>query len=299
MPRIPRELRALYELGRDTVNAWIEDRAPRKGAALAFYTVFSLAPLLIISISIAGLAFGEEAARGEIVTEAQGLIGRAGARAIEALILNADRTGSGWLGALIGFATLLIGATTVLAELKDGLDQIWRVPIEPRRGFWQGFWYLVRNRVVSISMILAIGFLLLVSLLLNAAFTALARYWSSFEVAASLLNGLNTLISLGLVTALFAMIYKLVPNVHLAWRDVIVGALVTAVLFTLGKSLIGFYLGNSAIASTYGAAGSIVLVLLWVYYSALIFLLGAEFTRLYTYRYGSRRGWPLHSSSTS
>jgi membrane protein len=269
-----------------TVMEWLDDRAARKGAALAFYTVFSLAPILILSIAIAGLFFGEEAARGEIVEQVSGLLGPDAARAIQSMIQASSDTGTGVIATVVGLATLLLGATTALAELKDGLDQIWDAP--PERT--QGFWYFIRKRLLSVGLILSLGFLLLVSLVLSAVVSALARAWGTADVPSVLLQALNFVISFGLVTLLFAMIYKILPAVRIAWRDVIVGALITALLFSIGKMAIGVYLGNSAMASTYGAAGSVILVLVWVYYSAQIFLLGAEFTKIYAYRYGSKRG---------
>jgi membrane protein len=273
----------IWSLIRETVAEWIKDRASRKGAALAFYTVFSLAPLLIIAISIAGLFFGEEAARGEILVQMRGLLGPDGARAVQAVIENAAQPGTGVWATLVGLATLLVGATTALAELKDDLDEIWDAPPERIRGFW----YLVRKRLLSVGMILALGFLLLVSLALSAVTAALSRMWGLEDSTSVLLQLVNFAISFVLVTALFAMIYKILPAVRIAWRDVTIGAIITALLFSVGKLLIGVYLGNSAIASTYGAAGSVILVLVWVYYSAQIFLLGAEFTKVYAFRFGS------------
>jgi membrane protein len=273
----------IWSLIRETVAEWIKDRASRKGAALAFYTVFSLAPLLIIAISIAGLFFGEEAARGEILVQMRDLLGPDGARAVQAVIENAAEPATGIWATLVGLVTLLVGATTALAELKDDLDEIWDAPPERIRGFW----YLVRKRMLSVGMILALGFLLLVSLALSAVTAAVSRLWGLDDSTSILLQLVNFGFSFVLVTALFAMIYKILPAVRIAWRDVTIGAIITALLFSIGKLLIGVYLGNSAIASTYGAAGSVILVLVWVYYSAQIFLLGAEFTKVYAFRFGS------------
>jgi membrane protein len=278
-------MRELFPLLRETAQAFQDDRVSRKAAALAFYTVFSLAPLLIISIAIAGAFFGAEAARGEIVGQIRGLVGEEGARAIEGMLQNAGRPGSGTIAALTGFATLILGATTAFAELKEGLDQIWGAPRERV----QGLLYTLLKRVLSFGVILSIGFLLLVSLVFSAAVAALQRYWHLDSSTSWVLQSLNFLLSFGMVTAMFAMIYKLLPSVKIAWRDVIVGALVTALLFNVGKFFIGLYLGQSAVASTYGAAGSVILLLLWVYYSALIFLFGAEFTKIYARRRGSHR----------
>lgn len=202
---------------------------------------------------------------------------------------GAAQPGVGVAAAIVGLITLLIGATSALAELKDDLDEIWEAPPEKLRGFW----YFLRKRLLSFSLILALGFLLLVSLALSATLTALSKYWGTYDVTSWLLQTLNFLVSFALVTALFAMIYKILPAERIAWRDVTIGAVVTALLFSMGKLAIGVYLGNSAIASTYGAAGSVILVLVWVYYSAQIFLFGAEFTRVYAHRYGSKSGVPV------
>ena len=284
---------AAWYLIKESVVEWTNDRASRKGAALAFYTVFSLAPILIVAIAIAGLFFGKEAARGEIYEQMADLLGAQGAQAIQAMIQNANHPGAGVFATVVGIVTLVVGATTALAELKDGLDQIWEVP--PER--MSGFWYFVRKRLLSIGLILSIGFLLLVSLVFSAVLTALARRWGPEDVTSVVLQTANFLFAFILVTLLFAMIYKILPSTRIAWRDVLIGSLVTAALFSIGKFAIGLYLGNSAIASSYGAAGSVILVLVWVYYSAQIFLLGAEFTKVYAHRYGSRRGLPRPSNA--
>jgi len=280
--------RATWHLCYETVNEWVNDRASRKGAALAFYTVFSLAPILILSIAIAGLFFGKEAARGEIFGQVKDLLGADAAAAVQAMIQSASRPGAGLIATAIGVVTLCVGATTALAELKDGLDQIWRAPSERTSGFW----YFVRKRLLSVGLILSLGFLLLVSLVFSALVTALARMWGPADATGMVLQAMNFLFSFALVTLLFAMIYKILPSVHIAWKDVAIGSVITAALFSVGKALIGLYLGNSAVASSYGAAGSVILVLVWVYYSAQIFLLGAEFTKVYAHTYGSRRNLP-------
>jgi membrane protein len=273
----------VWNLGRDSIEGWMRHQAARTGAALAFYTVFSLAPVLILSIAIAGFFFGEPAARGEIVEQIRNLIGTMGASAVEAILENAGRPGAGLIATLVSVATLLIGANTALAELKCGLDQIWEVPPEKR----QGFWYFIRTRMLSVGLILALGFLLLVSLAISAGLTALQHFWGGEALLSVVVGWLNIAVSFALVVALFGTIYKVLPSVRVAWRDVLIGALVTALLFTIGKFVIGAYLGNSGLPSTYGAAGSVVLLLVWVYYSAQIFLLGAEFTRSYAYQLGS------------
>jgi membrane protein len=288
-----RHAREAWVLIRDSVWEWIEDRASRKGAALAFYTVFSLAPILILAIAIAGLFFGKDAARGEIYAQVSDLLGPDGAMALQAMVQNAGRPGAGITATIIGLVTLFVGATTALAELKDGLDQIWDVPSERTSGFW----YFLRKRLLSIGLILSIGFLLLVSLVFSAGLSALAKRWGPADTTGAVLQFVNFVFAFALVTVLFAMIYKILPSVRIAWRDVIVGSVVTALLFSIGKFAIGVYLGNSAIASSYGAAGSVILVLVWVYYSAQIFLLGAEFTKVYAHRYGSRRALPQPSNA--
>ena len=273
----------VWSLGRDSIDGWMRHQVARTGAALAFYTVFSLAPVLILSIAIAGIFFGEQAARGEILEQVRGLIGTTGASAVQAVLENAGRPGAGRIATIVSVVTLLIGANTALAELKAGLDQIWDVPGNER----QGFWYFIRTRILSVGLILALGFLLLVSLAISAALAALERFWARDEAVAVVVGWLNAAFAFALVVLLFGTIYKVLPSIRVAWRDVFIGALVTALLFTMGKFVIGAYLGNSGLASTYGAAGSVVLLLVWVYYSAQIFLLGAEFTRSYAYQLGS------------
>ncbi|HTV50794.1 MAG TPA: YihY/virulence factor BrkB family protein [Steroidobacteraceae bacterium] len=282
------DVHELWLLVRDAGIAWAEDRAPRKGAALAYYTAFSLAPILIIAIAIAGTAFGEQAARGQIYAQMKALLGPVGAQTVQAMIASAARPGRGTLPTVIGIITLAIGATSALAELKDGLDQIWDAPRAPSSGFLRYLWDFLRTRLLSIGLILALGFLLLISLVLSAVLAAFANLWDGSGTSL-LLQSLNFLVSFALVTALFATIYKMLPSVPIAWRDVITGAAVTALLFDIGKHLIGVYLGNSAATSMYGAAGSLLVVLIWVYYSAQIFLYGAEFTKIYAYRFGSLR----------
>jgi membrane protein len=282
---VQRLARELYILLRDTYWGWVTDRAPRKSAALAYYTMFSLAPVLVLAIAIAGFFFGEEAVRGEIVDEARGLLGTDGAVAIQAMIASAAKRDTGLFATVASLFVLLLGATSALAELKDGLDQIWDAPPERTKSFW----YFLRKRLASVGLILALGFLLLVSLVLSAALNAVTRYLGGADDLTYILQVLNYFVSFVLVMALFATIYKVLPSVRIAWRDVAIGAVVTAALFSVGKYVIGLYLGNSAITSSYGAAGSLVVVLIWVYYSALILFFGAEFTKVYAHRHGSRR----------
>jgi len=251
------------------------------GAALAFYSAFSIAPLLIIVIAVAGAVFGVDAARGAVVGQLSGLVGPTAAGAIRSLLMGAQGQSSGVLASVIGVLTLLIGATTVLVELESDLDRIWRAP--GRAG--SGVLKLLRSHAISLGLILGIGFLLLVSLVLTGALVIFGKYWGSvFPGVATLLYVLNFIFSLAVITVLIAMLYKWLPNVPIAWRDVWVSALTTAILFNAGQLAIGLYLGRSAMGSAYGAAGAMVVLLLWLYYSAQIFLFGAEFTRAYANR---------------
>src|SRR3954471_19206759 len=278
------DMRALVK---DSAFGWKADYAASMGAALSYYTIFSIAPLLVIVIAIAGLAFGEAAARGAIFEQLRGMVGDSGAAAVQGLVGSASKPAASIFAALTGLVTMLLGATTVLGELQSDLDRIWRAPRADKGGFWQ----LLRTRALSFSMILVLGFLLLVSLVLSAAIVALGHWWGPwFGRLRWLLEVMNFTVSFLVVTALFAMIYKILPRVHIGWRDVAIGAGVTALLFTLGKFVIGLYLGKSGVTSGFGAAGSVIVLLVWVYYSAQIFLLGAEFTAIYAYRYGSLRG---------
>ena len=282
-----RVAREVWALVRDAVKSWIDDYAPSMGAALAYYTMFSIAPLLLIVIAVAGLVFGEQAARGEIVSQLRTLMGEDGARAVEALLVSVKVGGTGIVGTLGGVFMLLVGATTVFAELQNAMDRIWRAPERANEG---GVWTLLRTRLLSLGMIMGIGFLLVVSLVVSAGLAALARWWGPlFGDARVLACALDFGLSFVIVTSAFAMIYKWMPRVRLHWRDVWTGAAVTALLFTIGKMLIGTYLGSSGISSGFGAAASLVVMVVWVYYSAQVFLLGVEFTRLYAMRYGSLR----------
>jgi len=264
---------------KETVSQWIDERAPRMAAALAFYTTFSLAPLLIISVAIAGLVFGREAAEGRIVGEIQGLVGVPGALTIQQLVDNARKPVAGTIAAVVGVVTLLLGATGVVGELQDSLNTIWNVKAA-RKG---GFRAIVRTRLVSFAMVLGIGFLLLVSLILSAilsAVTALAGRWmTSLE---PVLHLLDFVVSFAAVTGLFGLLYKVMPDVKIAWRDIWPGAVAASLLFGVGKLALGAYIAQSSLASTYGAAGSLVVLLLWVYYSAQILLFGAELTQVWT-----------------
>lgn len=277
-------LKTIVRLLKDTIKEWQEDKVSLWAAALAYYTMFSIAPLLLIAITVAGSIFGEEAARGELVTQIQGLIGREGAEAIQSMIQNTQHNESGGLIATIfGVATLLFGASGVFGQLQEALNAIWEVKPKPGLG-WKSF---VKSRFLSFAMVLVIGFLLLVSLVLSTVLSVISTFFSS-RVPDFVVVGhfLNFAISFGVITLLFASIYKFLPDVRLPWKHLWIGAGVTALLFTIGKYLIGLYLGSSGVTSTYGAAGSIVIILLWVFYSAQILLFGAEFTQVYAKRYG-------------
>ena len=285
--------RGLYQLGRGAVNAWIDDRAGSMGAALAFYSAFSMAPLLIIVIAVAGLAFGADEARLAIMGELRELLGPDGAAGAETLLAAASRKDASVLATIIGLLTLLVGATTVLVELQDDLDHIWKAP--PRGG--NGLLNVLKSRLMSLGMILGVGFLLLVSLVISGALAAFEK-WSGtfFPEFTMVLLVVNTLLSLMVITVIFAMLYKWLPNLPIAWRDVWLGAFATAILFEIGRVLIGLYLGRSAVASAYGAAGTIVVLFLWLYYSAQVFLFGAEFAAQVAGARGRARGYNRRAS---
>ncbi len=286
MPRTPSQLIGLL---RAAGSAWLDDYAPSMGAALAYYTLFSIAPLLLIVISIAGLVFGPDAARGEIFAELRELMGETGAATVQSLLQNVNRPAQGVFGTLVGAAVLLVGAMSVFGELQNSLDRIWRAPQRADPGLWA----LVRSRLLSFGMVLGVGFLLIVSLVASAGVAAVAKFTGHLMGPwALLVEVLNFGVTFAFVTATFAMIYKIIPHVRIGWADVWLGAGVTALLFAIGKSLIGLYLGRSSFASGFGAAGSLILLLVWMYYSAQIFLLGAEFTRVYARTFGSLRGVP-------
>lgn len=268
----------LWSLIRESANAWMEDRAASMGAALAYYTAFSIAPLLIIAIAVAALVFGRDAAQGAVVAQLQGLLGETGGAAIAGILRSTADFGSSRLATVIGVSALVIAATTAFVELQDDLDRIWKA--EPRVG--SGFVNLIRSRLLSFGMVLFMGFLLAVSLLLSAAVAALGNYlFSGMEF---LLHAATFVVSFAVIMTLFATIYKVLPNVHIEWKDVWIGAGFTAVLFEIGKVLIGLYIGKSSVGSSFGAAGPFVVLMLWIYYSTQIFLLGAEFTFAYTHR---------------
>ena len=281
-PPLKQSLRLLKE----SAASWSGDYAPSMGAALSYYTLFSIAPLLLIVIAVAGMVFGADAARGEIFGQLRGLLGDEGAQAVEGLLQAANKPGTGIVSTITGVLVLLLGATTVFNELQNALDRIWRAPARVRSS---GIWNLLRTRLLSFGMVLGIAFLLMVSLVLSAALSALGKWWAPAG-AEALMHLLDIVLSFGLMTVMFALIYRYIPRAHVAWHDVWIGAAVTSILFAIGKFLIGLYLGKSSVASSFGAAGSLAVMMVWVYYSAQIFLLGAEFTWVYAHEYGSRRG---------
>jgi membrane protein len=268
--------KTIWAVIKDAASQWANDKAWRLGAALAYYTVFSIAPLLVIVIAVLGMVYGQEAAEGRISEQMSGLVGPQGGKAIEAMVQSASQPGRGITGTILGIAMLVFGATGLFVQLQDALDTIWDV--KPKSG--RGVWGFIKDRFLSFTMILGIAFLLLVSLVISAALSALGTLFGDFK---SSILGLiiTTAIDLTVVTALFAMIYRFLPDAKIAWKDVWLGAAITAILFAVGKLAIGLYLGSSGVASGFGAAGSLAVLLVWLYYSAQIFLFGAELTRSY------------------
>jgi membrane protein len=280
-----RGFKTAWSMTRQTFGEWSDDKGGRLGAALSYYTVFSLAPLLLLVISIAGLVFGRDAAQGRMFGELAGLVGPDAARLIEAAVAKANHTKGGVLGTVAGIAILLAGATGVVIELQDALNTVWKVKPRPNRGVWG----IVRTRLLSVAMILALGFLLLVSLVVSAALAAFSGWMRSLIGDVAVLGWvIDAAVALGVIATLIALIYKILPDAEVAWRDVWVGAVATAILFMVGKYLIGLYIGRASVGSAFGAAGSLAVLLVWIYYSAQIVLLGAEFTRVYANRFGAR-----------
>lgn len=280
--RLPR-IKGILWLFWETVPAFTERKIPQIGAALAFYTIFAIAPMFLIALSLAGLWFGDEAARHELFGQIAGLVGDKGAEALQAMVAAANRPKASTIAAIIGFVTLFLSATTVFIQLQDGLNTVWNVKRIPGRGLR----HFIMDRVLSFAMMAAIAFLLLVSLILNAVLAALGKYMHGFVANEVILQTVNFIVSLGVITALFAAMFKILPDVKIRWHDVWIGALCTGLLFNFGKFLLGFYLGRGSIGSAYGAAGSFVIVLMWVYYSAQILLFGAKYTELYANKFGS------------
>jgi membrane protein len=285
----PRQTRktfgAVFQLLKETGEDFIEDNAPRLAGALAYYTLLSLAPLVVLAIAVAGLAFDQEATRGRLAAELGAVVGPSGEAAVRAIVENARTPSAGIVSSAFGLVVLLFGASGVFGELQSALDTIWEVTPKPGRGLWG----TIRDRLFSFAMVMGVAFLLLVSLILSTLLAAVGRFFErSLPGGEMVWQALNFVLSFAVVSALFAVTFKVVPDVKIRWRDVWMGAVVTAFLFSVGKFLIGLYLGKSSVASSYGAAGSLVLLVIWVYYSALILFLGAEFTQVYAKRFGSR-----------
>lgn len=268
----------------ETFNSWSEHKDARLGAALAYYSVFSLGPLIVIAISIAGLAFGQEAVQGQVTGAIRGLLGDTGAQAVDAMLKGADRPREGMFATILGLGALVFAAIGVVVQLKDALNTVWDVKSPPGKGLWR----FARTYVLSLAGVLAVGFLLLVSLLLTAALSAVGKYIAPY-LPEGALQIAGSAASFAAISVLFAMMFKWLPDTRVEWRDVWLGAILTAALFELGKFVIGFYIGKQGLESTFGAAASIVVVLIWIYYSAQLVLMGAEFTKVYARRYGSRR----------
>ena len=282
----------VWTILKETFLDYIEDAALSRGAAIAYYTVLSLGPVLLICIAIAGLVFGEEAATGAMVGQLQGLMGNEAAEMIQTTIRSASNKSSGILATVIGLVTLVITASGVFVEMQASLNVIWKA--EPQGGLTA----ILKARAASLGLVATMGFLLMTSLVISAAVKALGDYLNTFMPGVEfVLQALNFVISLGMVSVLFGAIYKILPDRQLAWKDVGVGAVVTAVMFTIGKTLIGLYIGSSAVASSYGAAGAFVVVLVWIYYSSQIFLLGAEFTKVWASHHGSAEAFAARTAT--
>ncbi|ARP83604.1 ribonuclease BN [Bordetella genomosp. 8] len=281
-------IKQFFSLAKKAVNAWLDDYAPSMGAAIAFYTVFSLAPLVIIVIAVAGFFWGREAVQGQLFEQINALVGADGAKAVESVVQGAQAPAQGIFATIVSVVVLLVGSTTVFAELQSALDRIWEVPAAEKQS---GIWNTIRARLLSLGLVLALAFLLMVSLIVSAVLAAMGSWASGMMPGWEImLQAINIVVALAIMTVLFAMIYRFMPRASVAWRDVWTGAFVTAVLFEIGKFLIGLYVGKASVASSYAAAGSLVVVLIWVYYAAQVFLLGAEFTWVYANEHGSRRG---------
>ena len=277
--------KSLWGILKQTGTDWSTDNATRLSASLAYYTVLSLAPMLVLGVSVAGIVFGEEAARGQIADELASVVGPEAGKGIQTLLSNARSPDQGIIGSVIGIVVLLFGASGVFGELQSSLNEIWKVEPKPGRGVW-GF---IQQRFFSFSCVLGVAFLLLVSLVVSAVLTGVGSAFShALPGGAWLWQVVNFVLSLAIITGLFALIFKVVPDVQIAWRDVWMGAFVTALLFSLGKFGLGLYLGRASVSSPYGAAGSLVVLVIWVYYAAQILFMGAEFTQVYAAHRGAR-----------
>ncbi|HYZ61967.1 MAG TPA: YihY/virulence factor BrkB family protein [Acetobacteraceae bacterium] len=282
----------IWQYLKETISDFIEDNAMSRAAAIAYFTILSLGPVLVICIAIAGLAFGQEAAQGAMVGQLRGLMGDQAAEAVQTMIASAGKRSSGVWATVIGFATLLLTASGVFGEMQSALNYVWKA--QPKGGMTA----ILRARAASLGLVATLGFLLLVSLVVSAALSALGDYLNAiFPGIKVILQIVNIVISFVIVSALFAAVYKILPDRDLSWKDVIVGAVVTALLFTVGKTLIALYIGSTAVASSYGAAGALVIVLVWIYYSSLIFLLGSEFTKVWAAHHGSAEAFAARTQT--
>jgi len=277
-------LKSIFKLLKQTASEWIDQDVSTMAAALAFYTLFAIAPLFVIVLAVAALLFGEEAARRELFSQISGLVGSEGGEAIQSLISAAHKPEAGIWATIIAVTTLFVGATGVFVQLQVSLNSIWGILRVPGRGIYN----FIKDRLISFALVLGIGFILLVSLIFNVGLSTLNKFMVDLLPAHEIIwQGINFVVSFGVITLLFAIIFKVLPDVKITWGDVWLGAIITALLFNIGKHLFGLYLGRTSVASAYGAAGSIVIVLLWVYYSAQILFFGAKFTQIYSNRYGS------------
>jgi membrane protein len=277
--------KALFSVLKEAASEWSADKASRLAAALSYYTIFSIAPLLVIAIAVAGLIFGQEAASNQIFGQIRGFVGDTGAQAIQSMVAAAGQKGAGIVATLVGVVTLLLGASGAIGQLQDALNTIWEVKPKPGLGI-KGF---IRHRLLSFSMVLVIAFMLLVSLVVSAALAGLAGYLERIlPIPSVALQALNFAVALAVTSLLFALMFKVLPDVEIRWKDVWIGGLVTALLFSVGRLLIGMYLGRGSVTSVFGAAGSLVVILIWIYYSAQILFFGAEFTQVYANRFGSK-----------
>jgi membrane protein len=287
------DLRPTFKLLKQAAVAWWNDQAPSKGAALAYYSMFSIAPLLFIVITVAGLIHGPDAVRGVVFGQVADLMGENGAEAVREMLANVSEPATGGLAALVSTALLVFGATTVFGQLQTALDTIWEVPEQAKAEKHNAVWAFIKGRLLSFGLVLALAFLIVVSLVLSAALSALGKWWGPvFGEWETVAHVVNFAVSFAMLVVVFAAIYKFMPRARIEWRDVWVGAAVTVLLFAIGKFLIGLYLGKSDVAGSFGAFGSIIVVMVWVYYSAQIFLLGAEFTWVYAHHSGSRKEAP-------
>lgn len=289
-------IKSIFTLLKETFQEWQRDKASLLAAALAYYTVFSITPLLVIAIAIAGAVFGQDTAKGEILAQVNSLVGEKGAQAIEMTLDNVNQPQLKSTASIISVVILLIGASGVFAQLQDALNTVWNVKAKPEGGIW----IFIRKRLLSFGMVLVIGFLLLVSLIVSAVLAGISKLEISVLPGFTpLWQLLNFGVSFGFISLLFALIYKYLPDAKIRWKDVWVGAIITALLFSLGKYAIGLYLGRGSFGSAYGAAGSLIVFLAWVFYSAQILLFGAEFTQVYARKYGRQIQPSKHSQMTN